>query len=66
MNDTVKPTGRRGLIAIFKKKDFLPILKKTVPIRVHQREYLLERFSDISQEVHATEHIVEVKWKREN
>ncbi len=35
----------------------LPILKKITPITIHQREYFLESFSDITEQVRAREEI---------
>jgi two-component system sensor histidine kinase/response regulator len=41
--------------------DFLPILKKVTPILINQREYLLESFSDITEQVRAKEAILKAK-----
>ena len=41
--------------------DFLPILKKVIPIYINQREYLLETFSDITEQVRAKEEILKAK-----
>jgi PAS domain S-box-containing protein len=41
--------------------DFLPILKKITPIQINQREYLLESFSDITEQVRAKEEILKAK-----
>jgi len=40
---------------------FIPILKKISPIQINQREYLLESFSDITEQVHAKEEILKAK-----
>ncbi len=41
--------------------DVLPILKKVTPIQINQREYLLESFSDITEQVRAKEEILKAK-----
>lgn len=45
---------------------FLPILKKVTPILINQREYLLETFSDITEQVHAKEEMLKAKIVAEN
>ncbi len=41
--------------------DFIPILKKVTPIQINRREYLLESFSDITEQVRAKEEILKAK-----
>jgi PAS domain S-box-containing protein len=45
---------------------FLPILKKMTPILINQRGYLLETFSDITEQVRAKEEILKAKIVAEN
>lgn len=45
---------------------FLPILKKVTPILINQREYLLETFSDITEQVRAKEEMLKAKIVAEN
>jgi len=46
--------------------DFIPILKKISPIHIDQREYILESFSDITEQVRAKEEILKAKVAAEN
>jgi two-component system sensor histidine kinase/response regulator len=39
----------------------IPILKKGIPVQIDQREYLLESFSDITEQVRAKEEILQAK-----
>jgi len=41
--------------------DLVPILKKVMPILINQREYLLESFSDITEQVRAKDEMMKAK-----
>ncbi len=45
--------------------EYLPILKKITPIIIHQQEYFLESFSDITEQVRAREEIEKARLAAE-
>jgi two-component system, sensor histidine kinase and response regulator len=59
--ETERKTDSSEEILIRAGGDLLPILKKVTPIQMNQREYLLESFSDITEQVRAKEEILKAK-----
>ncbi len=63
--ETERKTDSSEQILIRADGELLPILKKVTPIRINQREYLLESFSDITEQVRAKEEILKAKNEAE-
>ncbi|MBI5590913.1 MAG: response regulator [Deltaproteobacteria bacterium] len=59
--ETESKTDNTEQILIRAGGDLIPILKKVTPIQINQREYLLESFSDITEQVCAKEEILKAK-----
>jgi two-component system, sensor histidine kinase and response regulator len=59
--ETERKTDSSEQILIRAGGDLVPILKKVTPVQINQREYLLESFSDITEQVRAKEEILKAK-----
>ena len=59
--ETERKTDSSEQLLLRADGDLLPILKKVIPIQINQREYLLESFSDITEQVRAKEELLKAK-----